>query len=95
MNVKRNVIGGLIITCIGGIFLAISADNLVAAGSYANDIEQEFCDYNGCRPLEQIAMDAAIGSGIFGTALTSAGLFFFIYGMKRQQTPKQPAKRAE
>jgi hypothetical protein len=70
--------------CVGGIFLAICGSNLVASSAFANDIPQELCDFNGCRPMEDIAMEAAIGSGIFGGIITAAGLFFFVYGMKQR-----------
>lgn len=70
--------------CVGGAFLVISGSNLIASSAFANDIPQESCDFRGCRPMEDIAMEAAVGGGIFGGIITAAGLSFFIYGMKQR-----------
>jgi len=83
---KRNVLGGLIVACVGGAVLAISGYDIMLSSSYAHDIHQEFCDYTGCRAMEDITRDAAISAGIFGTILTAVGLFFFIYGLKHEST---------
>jgi hypothetical protein len=71
--------------CIGGFFLAVSGYNLLAWSAIINDVQIEPCA--GCEPLDKAAMDSAIGSGIFGTILTSVGLFFFMYGLRQQKTP--------
>lgn len=58
---KRNVLGGLITACVGGLFLGISAYDLVEWSAITNDIGVEPCQ--GCEPLDKVAMDSAIRSG--------------------------------
>jgi hypothetical protein len=85
MRLNRNKIFGIVNIVIGGIFLTISGMSVVAVAAFSSDIPQELCDSTGCVPMEDVAMDAVIVTGIIGGIVSSIGIFLFLYGMKQDR----------